>query len=71
MLLKDTNAIKIKVEFSTFDRSVKVALPLAEAALVVCHDEDAVDVLHPVEVEGPVAVEPVTSCRNSVSIENR
>ena len=42
----------------------------AEAALVFCDDEDAVDVLHPVEVERPAAVDPVAVGGNPIAVED-
>ena len=43
----------------TFHRPVEVEPALAVAALVVRHDEEAVDVLQPVEVERPVALDSI------------
>ena len=42
----------------------------AEAALVFCDDEDAVDVLHPVEVERPAAVDPVAVGGDPIAVED-
>jgi len=42
----------------------------AEAALVLSDDEDAVDVLHPVEVEGPAAIDPVAVGGDPIAVED-
>jgi hypothetical protein len=42
----------------------------AEAAFVFCDDEDAVDVLHPVKVERPAAVDPVAVGGDAVAVED-
>ena len=49
-----------KLKKLTLNRSIKINVSLAIATLVLGHDEDAVDVLHPVQVEGPVALNLVT-----------
>ena len=55
----------------TFHRPVEVEPALAVAALVVRHDEEAVDVLQPVEVERPVALDSIADRRDPVSVEDR
>ena len=42
----------------------------AEAAFVFGDDENAVDVFHPVEVEGPAAVDPVAVGGDPIAVED-
>ena len=54
----------------TFHRPVEVEPALAVAALVVRHDQEAVDILHPVKVEGSIAFDLVTDGRNAVPVQH-
>ena len=54
----------------TFDGSIKVTFSFAVAALVVRHDQEAVDILHPVKVEGSIAFDLVTDGRNAVPVQH-